>query len=73
MATSNQKQDFDIDALRVKATPQTLDPEEAKEVVQKLNDEEARLISDERKRRTYGRTPKGTGKIIEKSHFIVDP
>ena len=62
MAVDHGKEAFDIDALRVKATPQKLDPEEAKEVVQKLNDEEASLIRDESKRRTYGRTPNGIGK-----------
>ena len=70
MAVNHEKEGFDIDDLRVKATPQKLSPEDAKEVVQKLNDEEASLIRDESKRRTYGRTPNGTGKPRQLSALL---
>lgn len=61
MAFSYSKKSFNIDALRDRAIPQDLDPEDAKELVQKLNDEEASRIPAGNERRTYGRTPNGTG------------
>ena len=63
MASDSSYQSFDLDALRDRAVPQNLDSDKAKEMVEKLNDEEARRVPNDDKRRTYGRTPNGTGEF----------
>ena len=63
MAQDQSHKSFNLDALRDKATPQELDPEQAKEIVQKLNDEEAKRVPKASERRTYGRTQHGIGKF----------
>ena len=69
MASHRSKKSFDLNALRDQAVPQELDTARAKEIVQKLNDEEASRVPASSERRTYGRTPKGTGKLIHSLAF----
>jgi phosphatidylethanolamine N-methyltransferase len=66
MSTSTGASDVDAAKLRLRTSPTTTasGTQSAQETVRTLNATEAKADKDEKDRKTYGRTPDGTGKYF---------
>jgi phosphatidylethanolamine N-methyltransferase len=67
MSTSTSAFDADAAKLRLRTSPTTAPSgtQSAQETVRTLNATEAQTDKDEKDRKTYGRTPDGTGKQFQ--------